>query len=165
MKARGSKETGICNVREELYSECFDELIRQVTINCLQTGELLNHVKEQMKETINYYQKLYESSMAFAIRKVLRENKKRRKLEQREQTLQMEIENLKKMLEEKERELGSAVKKYNFYIYYSDEEQEKNDKEDHEELVKILKFDNTQKLEKLKEYLTTPKQITIPKMK
>lgn len=111
MKTRSARETGICTVREELYSECFDELIRQVTINCLQTGELLYHVKEQMKETITYYQKLYESSMAFAIRKVLREHKKRRRLEQREQMLQMEIENLKKMIEEKEKELDQSVKK------------------------------------------------------
>lgn len=72
MKIRGARETGICNYREELFSECFDELIRQITINCLQRGELLNHIKEQMKETINYYQKLYESAMAFSMRKVLR---------------------------------------------------------------------------------------------
>ena len=77
MKIRQAKETGLCNNREEIYSECFDELIRQVTINSLQRGELLNHVKDQMKETINYYQKLYESSMAFAMRKVLREQKKK----------------------------------------------------------------------------------------
>merc|ERR550514_1288419 len=31
---RQARETGICPVREELYSQCFDELIRQVTINC-----------------------------------------------------------------------------------------------------------------------------------
>ena len=79
MKIRQARETGICNNREELYSECFDELIRQVTINSLQRGELLNHVKDQMKETTNYYQKLYESAMAFAMRKVLREQKKRAK--------------------------------------------------------------------------------------
>jgi dynein light intermediate chain len=111
MKARSAKETGICNSREELFSECFDELIRQVTIICLQTGELLNHVKEQMKETISYYQKLYESSMAFAMRKVLREQIKRKKLENKEQTLLMEIENLKKMIEDKEKDIDNTVKK------------------------------------------------------
>lgn len=111
MKARGARETGICNIREELYSECFDELIRQITINCLQRGELLNHIKEQMKETINYYQKLYESAMAFAMRKVLREQKKRKKLEIREQTILMEIDNLKKMIKEKEREIEETIKK------------------------------------------------------
>ena len=31
---RQARETGICPVREELYAQCFDELIRQVTINC-----------------------------------------------------------------------------------------------------------------------------------
>ena len=27
---RGARETGICAVREELYSQCFDEVIRQI---------------------------------------------------------------------------------------------------------------------------------------
>lgn len=111
MEARKARETGICNVREELYSECFDELIRQITINCIQRGELLNHIKEQMKETTNYYQKLYESAMAFVMRKVLREQKKRKKLESREQTLEYEISNLKRMIEEKEKEIEETIKR------------------------------------------------------
>ena len=112
MKVRGARETGICNIREELYSECLDELIRQVTINCLQRGELLNHIKEQMKETINYYQKLYESAMAFAMRKVLREQKKRKKLELREISLENQIQNLTKQIEELEVVIQDKVKKY-----------------------------------------------------
>jgi dynein light intermediate chain len=111
MKVRGARETGICNIREELYSECLDELIRQVTINCLQRGELLNHIKEQMKETINYYQKLYESAMAFAMRKVLREQKKRKKLELREIALENQISNLAKQIEELEVVIQDKVKK------------------------------------------------------
>ena len=155
MKARGARETGICNIREELFSECFDELIRQITINCLQRGELLNHIKEQMKETINYYQKLYDSSMAFAMRKVLREKKKRKELESRQHTLEMEIDNLKKIIKEKEREIEETIK--------NDDEHEKVSLEDHEDLVKNLKYDNNQKAEKLKEILTTPKQIIVSK--
>jgi dynein light intermediate chain len=112
LKARSAKETGICNIREELYSECFDELIRQVTINCLQRGELLNHIKEQMKETINYYQKLYESSMAFAMRKVLREQKKRKRLEFRDHILQNEINELESLIAEKEKEIEQRVIAY-----------------------------------------------------
>ena len=34
LQLRQARETGICPVREELYAQCFDELIRQVTINC-----------------------------------------------------------------------------------------------------------------------------------
>jgi len=110
MSKRNARETGICNIREELYSECLDELIRQITINCLQRGELLNHIKEQMKETTNYYQKLYESSMGFAMRKVLREQKKRKKLEMREHNLQNEIDNMKRIIREKEKEIDQKVK-------------------------------------------------------
>lgn len=64
-----------------------------------------------MKETINYYQKLYESSMAFAIRKVLREQKKRKKLEHKENVLQNQINDLKLINAEKEREIQEKVKK------------------------------------------------------
>jgi dynein light intermediate chain len=87
-------------------------LIRQVTINCLQRGELLNHIKEQMKETINYYQKLYESSMAFAMRKVLREQKKKKRLELREQVLQNEINELQSLITEKEKDIEQRVIAY-----------------------------------------------------
>ena len=111
MKIRGARETGICYIREELYSECLDELIRQITINCLQRGELLNHIKEQMKETINYYQKLYDSSMSFAMRKVLREQKKRKKLEQKESALENQIGNLQKQIEELESMIQHTIKR------------------------------------------------------
>ena len=33
-------------------SKCFDKLIRKININSLQRGELLNHVKDQMKTNI-----------------------------------------------------------------------------------------------------------------
>ena len=45
MKIRRAYETGICTIREELYDECFDEIIRQVTVGCLQRGDLLNRMK------------------------------------------------------------------------------------------------------------------------
>ncbi|MCQ2819502.1 MAG: dynein arm light chain [archaeon] len=110
MKARNAKETGIDNNREELYSECFDELIRQVTIESLQRGELLNHVKDQMKETINYYQKLYESAMAFAMRKVLRDNIKIEKLKAKESKLNTDIELLQRDIEFREKDYEQKVK-------------------------------------------------------
>lgn len=151
MKSSGARETGICNQREELYSQCLDELIRQITINCIQRGELQYHIKEQMKETINYYQKLYESSMSFAMRKVLREQKKKMKLEQREKELLKEISDLKNYIEEK--------KKKN--------DEEENDFKDkiatlkleHEETVKNMKDSIESKKKRVKEILTTPKMM------
>jgi chaperonin cofactor prefoldin len=64
-----------------------------------------------MKETINYYQKLYESAMAFAMRKVLREQKKRKRLELREITLENQIQNLNKQIEELEIVIQDKIKK------------------------------------------------------
>ena len=41
LEQRQARETGICQVRRELYAQCFDELIRQCTINCVERGLLL----------------------------------------------------------------------------------------------------------------------------
>ena len=71
-----------------------------------------------MKETINYYQKLYESSMAFAMRKVLREQKKRKRLEFRDHILQNEINELESLIAEKEKEIEQRVIAYvNLYDF------------------------------------------------
>ena len=64
---RQARETGICPVREELYAQCFDELIRQVTINCAERGLLLLRVRDEIRMTIAAYQTLYESSIAFGM--------------------------------------------------------------------------------------------------
>ena len=44
LQQRQARETGICPIREELYAQTFDELIRQVTINCAERGLLLLRV-------------------------------------------------------------------------------------------------------------------------
>ena len=69
IKEREAREKGICPVREELYSQCFDELIRQVTIECPERGLLLLKVRDEIKNTISSYKTLYESAILFGIRK------------------------------------------------------------------------------------------------
>ena len=71
LQQRQARETGICPVRRELYSQVFDELIRQVTINCTERGLLLLRVRDEIRMTIAAYQTLYESSVAFGMRKAL----------------------------------------------------------------------------------------------
>lgn len=68
---RQARETGICPVREELYSQCFDELIRQVAINCPERGLLLLRVRDEIRMSIAAYQTLYQSSVTFGTRKQL----------------------------------------------------------------------------------------------
>jgi dynein light intermediate chain len=71
LQQRQARETGICPVRRELYSQCFDELIRQITIECAERGLLLLKVRDEIQMTIAAYQTLYESSVAFGMRKAL----------------------------------------------------------------------------------------------
>jgi len=66
-----ARETGICPIREKIYGEFFEELIRQITINCSQRGILLMKIRNEFRSIIENYQKLYISSLAFGIRESL----------------------------------------------------------------------------------------------
>jgi dynein light intermediate chain len=79
---RQARETGICPVREELYSQCFDELIRQVTINCPERGLLLLRVRDEIRMSIAAYQTLYQSSVTFGTRKQLQSEQGKAETEQ-----------------------------------------------------------------------------------
>merc|ERR1719230_962089 len=68
---RQARETGICPVREDLYSQCFDELIRQVTLDGPERGLLLLRVRDEIRMTIDAYKTLYDSSVTFGVRKQL----------------------------------------------------------------------------------------------
>lgn len=98
LQKRQARETGICPVRRELYSQCFDELIRQVTISCQERGLLLLRVRDEIRMSIAAYQTLYESSVAFGMRKAL----------QAEQG-KTDMENKIKDLEEEKRQLDQSV--------------------------------------------------------
>lgn len=50
---------------------CTDEMIRQVTINCAERGLLLLRVRDELRMSLTAYQTLYESSIAYAMRKAL----------------------------------------------------------------------------------------------
>ena len=71
LQERQARDSGICPVREELYSQCFDELIRQVTLEEPARGLLLLRVRDEIKMTIAAYQTLYQSSVTFGTRKQL----------------------------------------------------------------------------------------------
>jgi dynein light intermediate chain len=71
LQTRKARETGICPVRSELYGQCFDEIIRQVTIDCSARGLLLVRVRDEMRTTISAYQSLYESAVTWGMRKAM----------------------------------------------------------------------------------------------
>ncbi|XP_065843740.1 33 kDa inner dynein arm light chain, axonemal-like [Oscarella lobularis] len=100
LQQRQARETGICPVRRELYSQCFDELIRQVTINCAERGLLLLRVRNEIRMTIAAYQTLYESSVAFGMRKALQAEQGKVDMEKKIKELEEDKKELEKNLQE-----------------------------------------------------------------
>ncbi|XP_061084640.1 axonemal dynein light intermediate polypeptide 1-like [Conger conger] len=101
---RQAKETGLCQVRRELHSQCFDELIRQETINCPDRGLLLLRVRDEISMCIAAYETLDESSVAFGIRKVLEAEQGKAETEEQIEVLAGENRALAGQLEEMEAE-------------------------------------------------------------
>jgi len=112
---REARERGICPVREELYAQCFDELIRQVTIESPERGMLLLRVRDEARMTVAAYQTLYESSIAFGTRKTAQIEKGNAEYEQKI----AELVKTKRMLQlqlQDQRGLYEAMEKRNAEI-------------------------------------------------
>ncbi|XP_065332658.1 axonemal dynein light intermediate polypeptide 1 [Cloeon dipterum] len=100
LSQRHARETGICPVRRELYSQIFDELIRQSTLNCSEAGLLLARVRNELQMTLSTYEHLYESAIAFGIRKSLQSVQGQEDLEETVYKLKGQINSLQQELTE-----------------------------------------------------------------
>eukprot|EP00729_Bicosta_minor_P009094 gene9094-7956_t len=150
LQQRQSRETGICPVRRELYSEVFDELIRHVTINCAERGLLLLRVRDEIKMTIAAYQTLYESSVSFGMRKALQAEQGKMDLEKRI----VEVEDEKKQLEAQ----VAALKAKCDEIEKRGAEQREVEKRKHEEAFQFQKRTNEQLKNQLESMLAPSKK-------
>ncbi len=138
IKVLEAKETGVCTIREQLYSECFDELIRQVTINCLERGILMMLVKTEYENQIKTYQNLYQSSIAYGIRSYLIVEEEKRKMNDENDKMEEECETLSSDIE--------ALKKEIEELKVKDEEQRQELNEKHRQFLSL----NTESIELLK---------------
>merc|ERR1719354_423341 len=100
LQKRQARETGIDPVRRELYTQCFDELIRHVTISCQERGLLLLRVRDEIRMSIAAYQTLYESSVAFGMRKALQAEQGKSDMEKKIVDLEEEKHELEKQVNE-----------------------------------------------------------------
>jgi dynein light intermediate chain len=107
---RKARETGICPVREELYRQCYEELIRQVTLDGPERGLLLLRAKDEMRMTIDAYRTLYDASVAFGLQKQLKAEEGIPELmksvedsEEEKAALELELANLRTTLEIQEK--------------------------------------------------------------
>eukprot|EP00405_Crypthecodinium_cohnii_P020968 CAMPEP_0206472296 /NCGR_PEP_ID=MMETSP0324_2-20121206/32105_1 /ASSEMBLY_ACC=CAM_ASM_000836 /TAXON_ID=2866 /ORGANISM="Crypthecodinium cohnii, Strain Seligo" /LENGTH=232 /DNA_ID=CAMNT_0053946847 /DNA_START=93 /DNA_END=791 /DNA_ORIENTATION=+ len=150
LQQRQARETGICPIREELYSQCFDELIRQVTIICAERGLLLLRVRDEIKMTICAYQSLYESSIAFGMRKALQAEQRRNQHSKKMKDLIVANRKLKDEVEELETKIAQIEK--------HEAERREQEERKHKEEVENLKKVNAQRKEQLEAMLQAPKK-------
>uniref|UniRef100_A0A8C3UDV3 Axonemal dynein light intermediate polypeptide 1 n=1 Tax=Catharus ustulatus TaxID=91951 RepID=A0A8C3UDV3_CATUS len=111
LQQRQARETGLCPVRRELYTQCFDELIRQTTA-------------------------LYESSVAFGVRKALQAEQGKAHLEKRIAELEEEKKELEKQVSE-EKAKCEAIER-------QETERREIEEKKHSEEVTFLKRTNQQ---------------------
>merc|ERR1719316_2370020 len=145
LQQRQARETGICPIREELYSQCFDELIRQVTIICAERGLLLLRVRDEIRMTICAYQSLYESSIAFGMRKALQAEQRRNQYHKKMKALSNDNRKLKNEVEELDQKIAQ--------IERNEADRREQEERKHREEVEMLKRTNAQLKEQLESML------------
>merc|ERR1719180_608939 len=131
-----AKLAGICPVRREIFAECFNEIIRQVTINCAERGQLLLRIRDELFCTLNTLETLYESSLAFGLRKAL--NAEQTSVELKTSTKDLNTKN--KEMEERIAEMQVKIDR----LEKSDAEQRQIEEKKHSDEVKFLKRNNQQ---------------------
>ncbi|XP_066191282.1 axonemal dynein light intermediate polypeptide 1 isoform X2 [Sylvia atricapilla] len=136
LQQRQARETGLCPVRRELYTQCFDELIRQTTVSCAERGLLLLRVRDELQLTLAAYQALYESSVAFGVRKALQAEQGKAHLEKRIVELEEEKKELEKQVSE-EKAKCEAIER-------QETERREIEEKKHSEEVEFLKRTNQQ---------------------
>lgn len=149
LQKRQARETGIDPVRRELYDQCFDELIRQVAVSCQERGVLLLRVRDEIRMTIAAYQTLYESSIAFGMRKALLAEQGKFDLEEKVKALEEEKLKLQAQVDELKAKCDSAEKR--------EQERRQLDEKKHAEEIAFLKKTNVQLKAQLEGILSPPK--------
>jgi len=148
LQQRQARETGICPIREELYAQCFDELIRQVTINCAERGLLLLRVRDEIRVSIACYQTLYESSIAFGMRTALQSEQSKVEMNAKIKLLEAEQRDLEKLVDEMKNKCVSQQQR--------ETERRAEALEKHESAVTALKKSNRGLKAELEQLLSIP---------
>ncbi|KAK9824918.1 hypothetical protein WJX74_006055 [Apatococcus lobatus] len=133
LQIRQARPVGICPIRRELYSQCFDELIRQVAITCAEQGHLLHRIRDELCMTLHSYETMYESSVGFGLRRSLHGEQSRQdaavQLEEAgaaQQALQQQVEewqtNCKAQSKQHDEEKAAAAHKHQEEVDFLEEQ-------------------------------------------
>ncbi|KAH0791603.1 33 kDa inner dynein arm light chain, axonemal [Histomonas meleagridis] len=115
LQQKKAKENGICPIRSELYRQCFDEIIRETTIDCSARGILLGKIRDEMQSTISAYRSLYESALTYGMRKAMQNELARNEAIAENESLREQnrvLAERNKELEEKIQEIENRTESY-----------------------------------------------------
>jgi len=111
-------------------------MIRQVTINCAERGLLLLRVRDELRMSLTAYQTLYESSIAYGMRKALEAEQGKTDMEAK----LAQTEEDKKELERQVQELKAKIE----FIEKRENERRAQEEKKHADEVAFLKRTNVQ---------------------
>ena len=147
LEQRKARDKGICPVRSELYGQCFDEIIRQVTIDSSARGLLLVRVRDELRTSIAAYQALYESAINWGMRKATAVEAGKDEVEAENIRLREE----KKNLEMKSAELQAKIEA----IEKREEDYRAQKEKEHADELAFLKRQTTQLKSQLEQMLSS----------
>ena len=122
----------------------------QVTINCAERGLLLLRVRDEIRMSIAAYQTLYESSIAFGMRKALQAEQGKADMEARIKQLEAEKKDLERQVQELKAKAEAIEKR--------EGERRALEEKKHAEEVQFLKRTNAQLKKELETYLAPSKK-------
>lgn len=142
---RSALKFGICPVREDLYQQCFDEMIRQTTLTCAERGVLMSRIRDELQISIEAYKTMFETGCQLSMRQSLLLEAKKAVIPQ-----------LQQMDEETamaERQVNELKAKHEA-IEKREIERRQADELKHREEVNFLKKANQQLTNEIKRYMT-----------
>ena len=121
-------------------------MVRQISVQCVERGFLLVRVRDELRMTVEAYQSLYESSIAYGMRKTLLAEQRRNNLEAEIMKLENECEELKQSVNGLENSIIDIEREFS--------EAKENLLNKHEEIVKEGKLRNKALKEELERLLS-----------
>lgn len=141
LKEKKARDKGICPIRHALYEECMNELIREIALELPERGSLLKEIRDELDKTMNAYEELYESAVAFGIRKAIHSEQDKSDLKASNDNLEKEIKAFEDKIADLNQKIADAEK--------NDQEDKASKEKEHAEKVASLRAENAVMREKL----------------
>lgn len=134
IRERKCKLEGVCEIRNELYMETFNELIRHIAIDCPERGILLTNIRDEIQYTLAAFEELYDNGLGFNSRRQVMADDDVDELLKRKNELQFKLNTFKNKKISYLKELENLDNKHQ-------EVEEKVDKENKQE-IEFLEHQN-----------------------